>query len=280
MYTFNCKGRLLSWSQPIVMGILNVTPDSFYSGSRIGSRERLLREAEEMLNEGAKILDIGGMSSRPSAADISIDEELNRTIPAIEDISRHFPHAFISVDSYRLPVIENALDAGACLINDISGGQEPAILDLAARKVVPYICMHMRGTPQTMQKLTDYEDLTRDVLDYFILQKADCIQRGIKDLIIDPGFGFAKKPAQNFQLLKHLSVLNMLELPVMVGLSRKSSIYKTLGITAEEALNGTTVMNTLALQNGASVLRVHDVKEAVETVSLWTKYREAYIVKS
>ena len=275
MYTFNCKGRLLSWSQPIVMGILNVTPDSFYSGSRIGSRERLLREAEEMLNEGAKILDIGGMSSRPSAADISIDEELNRTIPAIEDISRHFPHAFISVDSYRLPVIENALDAGACLINDISGGQEPAILDLAARKVVPYICMHMRGTPQTMQKLTDYEDLTRDVLDYFIRQKADCIQRGIKDLIIDPGFGFAKKPAQNFQLLKHLSVLKMLELPVMVGLSRKSSIYKTLGITAEEALNGTTVMNTLALQNGASVLRVHDVKEAVETVRLWTKYREA-----
>lgn len=275
MYTFNCKGRLLSWSQPIVMGILNVTPDSFYSGSRIGSRERLLREAEEMLNEGAKILDIGGMSSRPSAADISIDEELNRTIPAIEDISRHFPHTFISVDSYRLPVIENALDAGACLINDISGGQEPAILDLAARKVVPYICMHMRGTPQTMQKLTDYEDLTRDVLDYFIRQKADCIQRGIKDLIIDPGFGFAKKPAQNFQLLKHLSVLKMLELPVMVGLSRKSSIYKTLGITAEEALNGTTVMNTLALQNGASVLRVHDVKEAVETVRLWTKYREA-----
>lgn len=275
MYTFNCKGRLLSWNQPIVMGILNVTPDSFYSGSRIGSRERLLREAEEMLNEGAKILDIGGMSSRPSAADISIDEELDRTIPAIEDISRHFPHAFISVDSYRLPVIENALDAGACLINDISGGQEPAILDLAARKAVPYICMHMRGTPQTMQKLTDYEDLTRDVLDYFIRQKADCIQRGIKDLIIDPGFGFAKKPAQNFQLLKHLLVLKMLELPVMVGLSRKSSIYKTLGITAEEALNGTTVMNTLALQNGASVLRVHDVKEAVETIRLWMKYREA-----
>ena len=253
MYTFNCKGRLLSWDQPIVMGILNVTPDSFYSGSRIESRERLLRNAEKMLNEGATILDIGGMSTRPAAAEISIDEELNRVIPAIEDISRHFPDAFISVDSYRLPVIENALDAGACLINDISGGQEPAILDLAARKAVPYICMHMRGTPQTMQKLTDYEDLTREVLDYFIQQKADCIRRGIKDLIIDPGFGFAKKPAQNFQLLKHLSVLKMLELPVMVGLSRKSTIYKTLGITPEEALNGTTVMNTLALQNGAAI---------------------------
>ena len=272
MYTFNCKGRLLCWDQPIVMGILNMTPDSFYTGSRIQTRDALLREAEKMMRDGAIILDLGGMSSRPAAPEISVDEELNRVIPAIEEISRHFPEAYISVDSYRLPVIEKALGSGASLINDISGGQDTAILDLAARSAVPYICMHMRGTPQTMQQMTGYEDLIREVLDYFIQQKAVCLQRGIKDLMIDPGFGFAKKSTQNFLLLKQLPVFKMLELPVLAGLSRKSSIYKTLGITAEAALNGTTVMNTLALHNGASVLRVHDVKEAVEAIRLWTNY--------
>ncbi len=275
MYTFNCKGRLLILNQPIVMGIINVTPDSFYSGSRIQTQDALLREAEKMLKDGAKMLDIGGMSSRPDAADITVEEELKRVLPAVETISRNFPEAFISVDSYRLEVVENALAAGASMINDISGGNDPAIPDLAARWLVPYICMHMRGTPQTMKKLTHYDDLIREVLDYFILRKSECIQRGIKDLIIDPGFGFAKKHAQNFQLLKHLSVLQMLELPVLAGLSRKSSIYKTLGTTSEESLNGTTVMNTLALQNGASILRVHDVKEAVETIRLWMSYTNA-----
>jgi len=272
MYTFNCKGRLLCWEHPIVMGILNITPDSFYSGSRMQTRDALLTTAEKMLREGAIILDLGGMSSRPEAPEISLDEELSRVIPAIEEIARHFPEAFISVDSYRLPVIEKAIASGASLINDISGGQDPDVWDLAATCAVPYICMHMRGTPQTMQKLTAYEDLVREVLDYFIEKKAACIQRGIKDLMIDPGFGFAKKTAQNFQLLKGLSALQMLELPLLAGLSRKSTIYKTLGITAGEALNGSTVMNTLALQNGASVLRVHDVKEAVEAVRLWMSY--------
>ena len=272
MYTFNCKGRLLCWDKPIVMGILNITPDSFYTGSRMQTRDALLREAEKMMNDGAIILDLGGMSSRPDAPEITVDEELDRVIPAIEEISRHFPEAYISVDSYRLPVIEKALGSGASLINDISGGQDEAILDLAARSAVPYICMHMRGTPQTMQKMTRYEDLIREVLDYFIQRKATCLQRGIRDLMIDPGFGFAKKSEQNFLLLKQLPVFKMLELPVLVGLSRKSSIYKTLGITAEAALNGTTVMNTLALHNGASVLRVHDVKEAVEAIRLWTNY--------
>jgi dihydropteroate synthase len=256
------------------MGILNITPDSFYTGSRI-TPDGLLREAEKMMSDGATLLDLGGMSSRPDAPEISIDEELSRVIPAIEKISRHFPEAYISVDSYRLRVIEKALASGACLINDISGGQDPAVLDLAARSAAPYICMHMRGTPQTMQKMTGYENLIREVLDYFIQRKAACFQRGIKDLMIDPGFGFAKKSAQNFLLLKQLRVFKMLELPVLVGLSRKSSIYRTLGISAETALNGTTVMNTLALQNGASMVRVHDVKEAVETIRLWANYEKA-----
>ncbi|HEY4156058.1 MAG TPA: dihydropteroate synthase [Puia sp.] len=275
MYTFNCKGRLLKWDQPIVMGILNVTPDSFYAGSRLQTPGQLLKEAEKMLQDGAKILDVGGMSSRPAAGEISVSEELSRVIPAVENIGRNFPEAFISVDSYRPEVIEKALAAGACMINDISGGNEFVIPDLAARWRVPYICMHMRGTPQTMQKLTGYEDLTREVLDYFIQRKSDCILRGVKDLIIDPGFGFAKNREQNFQLLKRISVLKMLELPVLAGLSRKSSIYKTLGISPEEALNGTTVMNTLALENGASILRVHDVREAIETIRLWLTYSNA-----
>lgn len=275
MYTFNCKGRLLAWDEPIVMGIINVTPDSFYAGSRIQTSAALLNVVEKMLNEGARLLDIGGMSSRPSAIEIGPDEELKRIIPAIESISRHFPEAFISVDSYQLEVVRNALAAGACMINDISGGNLPGMLDLAAESSVPYICMHMRGTPQTMQRLNHYDDLIREVLDYFIQRKAVCFQRGIKDLVIDPGFGFAKNKEQNFQLLKGLSVLKILELPILAGLSRKSGIYKTLGTTPEEALNGTTVLNTLALHNGASILRVHDVKEAIEVIKLWTAYEKS-----
>ena len=275
MYTFNCKGRFLCWDQPIVMGILNITPASFYPGSRIKTGAEVLRVAEKMMKEGAVILDLGGMSSRPDAPEISVDEELSRVIPAIEDVFTHFPEAFISIDSYRARVVEDALLAGACMINDISGVQDLRIPDLAARYAVPYICMHMRGTPQTMQSLTGYDDITREVLDFFIRQKAVCRQQGVRDLMIDPGFGFAKKPAGNFQLLKQLSVLKMLDLPVLAGLSRKSTIYRTLGITPEESLNGTTVMNTLALQNGATVLRVHDVREAVETIRLWVNYERA-----
>ncbi|MDP4129889.1 MAG: dihydropteroate synthase [Bacteroidota bacterium] len=275
MYTFNCKGRLLTWDQPILMGIVNVTPDSFYSGSRIQTPDVLLAAAEKMLRDGAKILDVGGMSSRPAALEIPVEEELNRVVPAIEAIAGNFPKAFISVDSYRPAVVEKAIHAGACMINDVSGGKEPAMIDLAAQHKVPYICMHMRGTPQTMQKLNHYDDLVRDVLDYFIRRKSEYLRRGLKDLVIDPGFGFAKNHAQNFQLLKRLSVLSMLNLPVMAGLSRKSSIYRTLGTSPDEALNGTTVLNTLALQNGASILRVHDVKEADEAIRLWTSYAKA-----
>jgi dihydropteroate synthase len=275
MYSLNCKGRLLSLNDPIVMGVLNMTTDSFYSGSRIHSEEMLVRSSEKMLAEGAVILDLGGLSSRPGAPEIAAEDELERVVPAIRLLSTRYPQAFISVDSYRYQVAKAALDAGASIINDIGAGDKEAMSKLAAAYGVPYICMHMRGNPRTMQHLSHYEDLGAEVLDYFIKRKAECIQWGIKDLIIDPGFGFAKTIEQNFLLLKQLKMLGMLELPVLVGLSRKATIYKTLNIKPEESLNGTTVLHTLALEQGALILRAHDVKQAVETIRLWTSYTNA-----
>ena len=275
MYSLNCKGRLLSLEHPIVMGVLNITPDSFYAGSRIRSRDELLAQADRMLQEGAAILDLGGLSSRPGAQEISVDDELERVVPAIQAVSEYFPQAFISVDSYRYEVAKAALDAGAVLINDVGASESDSLVKLAATEGVPYVCMHMRGKPGNMQQLTVYDDLVTEVLDYFIRRKTDCRRMGVKDLIIDPGFGFAKTIAQNFLLLKNLSILNILDLPLMVGLSRKSTIYHTLGIQPEDALNGTTVLHTLALGQGARILRAHDVKEAVETIRLWKSYAEA-----
>jgi dihydropteroate synthase len=275
MYSLNCKGRLLSWTEPIVMGILNITPDSFYPGSRIRSEEGLLSEADKMLTDGAAILDIGGLSSRPGAPEISEEDELNRVIPAIQLLSQRFPDAIISVDSYRYTVSEAALQAGASLINDIGAGDHDTLVELAASLQVPYICMHMRGNPVTMQSLTQYDDLVTEVLDYFIRRTNECIAAGVKDVIVDPGFGFAKTIHQNFLLLKHLRKFSMLNLPILVGLSRKATIYKTLNINSGDALNGSTVMHTLALEQGANILRVHDVKEAVEAVKLWSVYRSA-----
>ena len=275
MYSLNCKGRLLCWNEPIVMGILNMTPDSFYSGSRIRSEEMLMDQAEKMLTEGASILDLGGLSSRPGAAEISVDAELKRVVPAIQLLASRFPSAVISVDSYRYKVAKAALEAGASIINDIGAGENEAMAELAAGEHVPYICMHMRGNPRTMQDLTDYDDVTMEVLDFFIRRKAECIRLGLTDIITDPGFGFAKTTEQNFSLLKNLKLLGILGLPVLVGLSRKATIYKTLNIKPEDSLNGTTVMHTLALQGGAQILRVHDVKEAMEAVRLWTSYASA-----
>jgi dihydropteroate synthase len=272
MYSLNCKGRLLSWNDPIVMGVLNMTPDSFYAGSRVHSEEMLIGQAEKMLAEGASILDLGGLSSRPGALEISVDAELERVVPAIQLLATHFPAAFISVDSYRYKVAKAALDAGASIINDIGAGEDESMAALAAEERVPYICMHKRGNPRTMQQLTDYEDISKEVLDFFIRRKAECIRLGIKDIIVDPGFGFAKTIDQNFLLLKNLKLLNMLDLPILVGLSRKATIYKTLNIKPEDSLNGTTVMHTLALEQGAQILRVHDVKEAFEVIRLWTSY--------
>jgi dihydropteroate synthase len=275
MYSLNCKGRLISWEDPIVMGVLNMTPDSFYAGSRIRSEDMLIRQAEKMLTEGAAILDLGGLSSRPGALEISVDAEMERVVPAIRLISSRFPASFISVDSYRYKVAKAALDEGASLINDIGAGENENLAGLAAAEGVPYICMHMRGNPITMQQLTTYEDIVAEVVDFFIRRKSEYSRMGIKDLIIDPGFGFAKTIEQNFLLLKKMKLLQMLDLPVLVGLSRKATVYKTLHIKPEESLNGTTVLHTLALEQGAQILRAHDVKEAVETIRLWTSYANA-----
>jgi dihydropteroate synthase len=255
------------------MGILNITPDSFYSQSRSQTTDDALIQVEKMLSEGATFLDIGGQSTRPGSERITAHEEAERVLPVIGSVSKNFPNAFISVDTYYASVAAQAVDAGACMVNDISGGlMDDAMLNTVGSLRVPYVCMHIQGRPETMQENPVYENVTRDVLDFFIHQTENCRLSNINDVIIDPGFGFGKNNTHNFQLLKELSVFKMLEKPILVGVSRKGTIYKTLGITAEEALNGTTVLNTIALLNGANILRVHDVKEAVEAINLLEVY--------
>lgn len=271
MFTLNCKGRMLVVDKPLVIGIINATPDSFYSGSRFKGVDAIVDIAEKMLNDGADILDIGGQSTRPGSEQISAEEEAERVIPAIRAIADNFPKAFISVDTYYSKVAKAAVDAGVSIVNDISAGSfDNKMIETVAALKVPYILMHMKGTPQTMQQNAVYENVTREVLDFFIAKTHELKQAGIIDVIIDPGFGFAKTIEQNFELLKNLSVFKMLDKPILLGVSRKSTIYKTLGKTAEEALNGTTVLNTIGLMNGASILRVHDVKEAKEAVTLFS----------
>ncbi len=272
MFTLNCKGRLLVIDEPVVMGIINVTPDSFYSGSRKPLVDDVLRLAEKMLSEGATLLDIGGQSTRPGSEDIGMEGELQRVIPAIEAINNRFPESFISIDTYYSKVAVEAVDSGASLVNDISSGTlDDRMIETVASLKVPYIAMHMKGTPKTMQQHAIYEDVTLEVLDYFIQKTEECRKAGINDVIVDPGFGFAKTIEQNFTLLKNLSIFKILQKPLLVGISRKATIYKTLGIKPEEALNGTTVLNTVSLLNGANILRVHDVREAVEAVRLLRK---------
>ncbi len=269
-YTFQIKGCLYSWNKPKVMGILNLTPDSFFEGSRVPTdKKSVLEEAEKKIKEGADFLDLGGYSTRPGAADISIEEEIARVIPAISEIKKNFPDTLLSVDTFRSQVAKAAVEAGAELVNDISAGNlDPEMLPLVAQLGVPYIAMHMKGSPQTMQAETSYADLVPDVLAYFAEKIEQFRKFGIKDVIIDPGFGFAKTREQNFELLRNLSSFKRLGLPVLVGLSRKSMIYKTLAISANEALNGTIALNMFALLQGADILRVHDVKEAKETIEL------------
>jgi dihydropteroate synthase len=270
MFTLNCNGRLLIIDKPLVMGIINATPDSFYEGSRYSGTDNILAQAEKMISEGADILDLGGQSTRPGSEKVSEDTELSRVIESIEAIHRKFPEIVISIDTYYARVAKKTVQAGATIVNDISSGtMDREMLSTIASLRIPYIAMHMKGTPQTMQQLSNYENVTREVLDFFIRKKHECKTAGITDVIIDPGFGFAKTIAHNFQLLNDLSVFKMLEAPLLVGLSRKSSVYKTLGISAEEALNGTTALHTMALMNGANILRVHDVKEAKEVVKLF-----------
>lgn len=269
MFTLNCKGRLLALDKPVVMGILNATPDSFYAESRLDGTNAVLQRAEQMLKDGATILDIGGQSTRPGSLAVGADEELKRVIPAIEAVHRSFPEAFISIDTYRGRVATEAVQAGAGLVNDISSGTlDEEMLPAVAALRVPYVLMHMKGSPENMHQLARYEDVTLEVLDHFIHQRARLMKMGITDIIIDPGFGFAKTAKHNFELLKNLSAFSMVPAPLLLGISRKSFIYKTLGITAEEALNGTAVLHTVGLMKGASILRVHDVKEAVQAIRL------------
>ena len=274
MFSLNCKGKLLLIEKPLVMGILNITDDSFYAGSRLQNIEAIKNKARQMMNEGADIIDIGAQSTRPGSARISAEEELKKLLPAIEMLTGLFPEILISIDTYHSKVAKETIEAGAAIINDISAGEmDKNMLETAGSLGVPYIAMHMKGVPETMHEDTNYEDVTKQILDFFINKIADCKRAGIKDLIIDPGFGFGKNIAQNLLLLKNISVFKMLRKPILAGLSRKSTIYKTLHISPEESLNGTTVLHTLALQNGASSLRVHDVKEAKETVTLWEAYK-------
>ncbi|MER3499320.1 MAG: dihydropteroate synthase [Chitinophagaceae bacterium] len=275
MFTLNCSGRLLVIEQPLVMGVINITPDSFYLGSRLQAIDEVLKQAENMLKEKADIIDIGGQSTRPQSTMITAEEELIRVIPVIEALQKNFPETFLSIDTFYSRVAKQAVAAGASIVNDISAGRfDKDLLPAVAELKIPYVLMHMKGKPQTMQQHCDYENVTREVLDFLISKKAECHAQGIKDVIIDPGFGFAKTIEQNFQLLKELAAFKMLDAPILAGLSRKSTIYKTLGITAEEALNGTTVLNTIALMNGATILRVHDVKEAKEAVTLYTRLKK------
>jgi dihydropteroate synthase len=266
----NLKGDLVDISTPIVMGVLNVTPDSFYDGGKYTQEKAILQQAEGMLSEGASIIDIGGYSSRPGAIDISTEEEEKRVVESIKLVSKTFPEAYISVDTFRASVARESIEAGACIINDISGGTlDEKMFDTVAEMGVPYVLMHMRGTPQTMTQHTSYDNLLLDMLNYFQRRVAQLRAGGVADIIIDPGFGFAKTPDQSYEVLRQLASFQVLSLPVMAGLSRKSMIYRKLGITPQEALNGTTVLNTVALMNGATILRVHDVKEAIETIKLY-----------
>ena len=272
----NCRGILVDVSEPKVMGILNVTPNSFYDGGKFHQQDAALRQAEKMLSEGANFIDVGACSTKPNAEFVSEADEISRLKPVLEAFAKEFPKALISVDTFRAAVAEMAVKEGAAIVNDVSvGNLDAKMLQTIAKLQVPYIMMHSRGDAATMQNLTHYDDLIKEILFYFSQKVAFVRSLGIHDLIIDPGFGFAKTMSQNYHLLKNLSLFQMLELPILVGISRKSMIYKHLDISASEALNGTTVLNTLALSQGANILRVHDVKEAVETIQLYSIFKNS-----
>lgn len=262
---------VLDLSRPVVMGILNVTPDSFYDGGNYSTELESLHRAEQMLKDGAAILDVGGMSSRPGAETVSESEELSRTVPAIERINRHFPEAFISIDTWRASVAAAALDAGAGMVNDISGGKfDNNLWPLVASRQVPYVLMHMQGKPQTMQQHPEYQDVVLDLLDFFIEKTNALHEIGIHEILIDPGFGFGKTLQHNYRLLQEMNLFQrVLQIPIVAGISRKSMICKALGVQPAHALNGTTALHMAALERGASVLRAHDVKEAMEVIRLW-----------
>lgn len=270
--TINCKGQLIDLSQPKVMGILNITPNSFYDGGKYKEDLQIVNQVEKMLNDGATFIDIGAYSSKPNAEFVSEEEELNRLLPIINLLIEKFPDILLSVDTFRSQVAKKAIEAGVAIVNDISAGMlDEKMIETVAKLQVPYIMMHMKGNPQTMQNQTNYDDVVKEMIYYFSERIQLARSFGMNDIIIDPGFGFAKTLEQNYEVLQKLELFSILDLPLLAGVSRKSMIYKTLENSPEEALNGTTVLNTIALQKGAKILRVHDVKEAVECVKLFNK---------
>lgn len=266
----NCKGKLIDLSQPKIMGILNANSDSFFAQSRVENVENALRKAEEMLNHGADFIDVGGMSTRPNSKEISEEEELSRIIPIIKNLQKEFPESLISVDTYRAKVAKESIESGAALINDISAGSlDPELFLTVAKLQVPYILMHMKGNPQTMQENPTYEDVILEI-NLFFSEKIKILRDlGVNDIILDPGFGFGKTVQHNYQLMAHLNLLGQGEFPLLVGVSRKSMVTKLLNVKNEDALNGTTALHMIALEKGAKILRVHDVKEAKEALDIW-----------
>ena len=269
MSTINCKGTLVNLSTPKVMGIVNVTPDSFFDGGKLTNSNEIVLQVDKMLRDGATFIDLGGYSSKPGAEFVSEAEELNRVVPIVKVLVEKFPDILLSIDTFRSEVAKKAIENGAALINDISAGLlDEKMLETVAKLQVPYIMMHMKGTPKTMQSLAYYDDLLKEMNFYFSERIAKARRFGLNDIIIDPGFGFAKTLEQNYELLQNLELLQFHDLPILAGISRKSMIYKTLETSPEHALNGTTFLHAFCLQKGANILRVHDVKEAVECVSL------------
>lgn len=269
MMTINCKGKLINISSPKVMGILNITPDSFFDGGKYKNETDILHQVEKMLLEGATFIDVGAYSSRPGAKHISEEEELQRIVPIIKLLVHHFPEILISVDTFRSNVAQKTIEAGASIINDISGGKmDSEMFNTIAGLQVPYIIMHMLGTPQNMQENPQYKDVTEEVISFFAAQLLKLHQLKINDVLIDVGFGFGKNVAHNYELLKNLSLFKNLDAPILAGISRKSMLYKPLETTPQLALNATTSANTIALLNGANILRVHDVKEAIEAIKI------------
>lgn len=272
--TINCKGNLIDLSTPKIMGILNITPDSFYVGGSYKNEAEIISQVEKMLNDGATFIDVGAYSSKPGAEFVSEEEELNRVLPVIDLILSNFPNVLLSIDTFRSKVAKQAINKGAAIINDISAGMlDDNMLQTVAEMQVPYVMMHMKGTPQTMQSLATYEDVVKEVMFYFSERINAARKLGINDVIVDPGFGFAKTLKHNYEIMQNLEFFSILELPILVGISRKSMIYKLLETTPNEALNGTSVLNTIALQKGAQILRVHDVKEAQECIKIFTQLK-------
>jgi dihydropteroate synthase len=274
--TINIDGRLISVDKPTVMGILNVTPDSFYDGGKYRHEKEIIERVTEIVSEGGDFVDIGGYSTRPGAPQISEEEELARLLPAVMTVKKYFPDMTVSIDTFRSGIVKRVIgEAGACMVNDISGGNfDPEMFETVAHLSVPYILMHIQGTPSTMQKKPAYNDVVQDIIMYFSERVKRLRLLGVKDIILDPGFGFGKTLEHNYELMNHFDAFKIFQLPVMAGISRKSMVWKLLNVTPEESLNGSTVLNTLSLAGGADILRVHDVREAVEAIKIVEKLKD------